>query len=332
MGVECIYEPQLKIWEYLASYGKTFNYLFVSRIYQARCFDRLLKQYCPQAAYIFNTVDVHFVREKLEAELHNDDTMRQLAEATRKYELAVAESADATIVISKDEKVLLEKEYSLTNIYHIPQARELFGLAPNKKRRGAVFIGSAHPPNMDGLRYFHDEILPLLPSDFKLTIIGEALKFMIGKDDKYKDLLKCPQFHFAGFVRDLADELDYAKITIAPLRYGAGTKGKVASSMSYGVPCVSSNFGTEGTGMEHGENIMIARDAASFAQYIRQLMEDEELWKKISDGGIKFIRDNYAPETVEKMMDKLLDDVKARHLQQHSNWFNSPVLPKVDEV
>lgn len=332
MGVECIYQPYHKIWEYLGSTGWSFTYLFICRIYQARCFDRLLKQYCPQASYIFDTVDVHFVREKLEAELKNDDTLRKNAADTKRYELAAAAAADAAIVISSDEKKLLENEYHLTNVYHIPQARELFGLAPNPNRRGAVFIGSAHPPNLDGLRYFHDEILPLLPRDFKLTIIGESLKMMIGKTPEYKDLLKCPQFNFAGFVQDLGTELNHAKITIAPLRYGAGTKGKVASSMAYGVPCVSSSFGTEGTGMVHGENIMIAKSPQEFAEFIKQLFNDQELWQKISDGSIKFIKENYAPETVEKMMDELFDKVKERRSRGVSTWAATPVMPKVDEV
>ena len=153
---------------------------------------------------------------------------------------------------------------------------------------------------------------------------------MIGKSDEYKDLLKCPQFNFVGFVQDLGTELNNAKITIAPLRYGAGTKGKVASSMSYGVPCVSSAFGTEGTGMVHNENIMIAKTPEEFADYIQQLFNDEVLWKKISDGGIKFIKDNYAPETVEKMMDVLFDDVTRRMREQRSNWSTTPVMPKMD--
>ena len=331
MGVECIYLPHRKIWEYLADNGWTFSHIFVSRIYQARCFDRLLKKHCPQATYIFDTVDVHFVREKLEADLRNDPELQKLAEETKKYELAVSEAADATIVISSDEKKLLENDYNLTNVVHIPQARQLFGLAPNQNRRGAVFIGSAHPPNMDGLRYFHDEILPLLPKDFKLTIIGEALRDMIGKTPEYQNLLKCPHFNFVGFVADLGDVLNFAKMTVAPLRYGAGTKGKVASSMAYGIPCVSSAFGTEGTGMMHGENIMIAKSAEEFAEYIKTLDSDTELWKRISDGGIKFIRDNYAPEAVEKMMDDLFAVVKARKLNGRSNWASTPVVPKVDE-
>lgn len=329
MGVECIYEPDRRIWEYLAEEGKNFDILFVSRIYQARCFDKLLKQYCSQASYIFNTVDLHFVREALEAELRNDAQLKILAAETKKYELAVAAAADATIVISRDEKKMLEEEFSLSNIYHIPQARRLFGRAAAAAREGAVFIGSAHPPNMDGLRYFHDKILPLLPRDFELTIVGEALKKVMGASDEYKDLLCCSQFNFVGFVEDLGTVLNTARITIAPLRYGAGTKGKVASSMSYGVPCVSSCFGTEGTDMIHGENVMIAGTPEEFANCILALYSDQELWLRISDGGLKFIRDNYSPEIVEKMMDNLLEDVQKRLSDKRSGWSSAAVVPKV---
>ncbi|MBQ4328146.1 MAG: glycosyltransferase [Lentisphaeria bacterium] len=326
MGVQCIYDPFLKIWDYIAHNGHTFSYLFISRIYEARCFDWILKPYCANAGYIFNTVDVHFVREFLEADLRVDDIGRQRAKYTKQCELAVAAAADATIVISSEEKKMLENEYNLSRIYHVPQARKLFGLAKDTKRRGTVFIGSAHPPNMDGLKYFHDEVLPLLPEDFELTIIGEALQKSIETMEQYQYLTACKQFHFAGFVQELATKLDYAKITIAPLRYGAGTKGKVASSMAHGVPCVSSSFGTEGTGMVHGENIMIADTPQEFAAHIIELMNNQELWQRISDGGIKFIQDNYSYEAVEKMMDDLFADVKKRRLEKTSNWASTPTI------
>lgn len=326
MGVECVYQPFRKIFEYVAHNGYKFSYLFISRIYQARHFDWLLKPYCPHAGYIFNTVDVHFVREMREADLRHDDIQRHQAAYTKQCELAVMSAVDATIVISSDEKKMLENEYDMPRVYHVPQARKIFGLAENTKRRGAVFIGSAHPPNMDGLRYFHDQVLPLLPEDFSLTIIGEALRMMIANDDQYKDLLDCPQFKFIGFVPELATILDHAKITIAPLRYGAGTKGKVASSMAHGVPCVSSSFGTEGTGMKHGENIMIADDPEEFALHILDLFKDPELWQRLSDGGIKFINDNYSYEAVEKMMDDLFADVKKRKQEKISNWSTFPTI------
>ena len=221
---------------------------------------------------------------------------------------------------------------------HISVAANTLGIiagrAPNAKRSGAVFIGSAHPPNMDALLYFRNEVLPLLPVDFRLTIVGEALKQVMAQKDEYKVLLKCPQYKFVGFVRDLGDVLNTARLTVAPLRYGAGTKGKVASSMSYGVPCVSSDFGVEGTGMCHGENIMLAKTPEEFAQYIRALIDDDRLWRKISDGGLAFLKREYDPEKIERQMDSLMQQVRdnAAHRAKGAAWYESPVIPKQEEL
>ncbi len=307
MGVECVYTPQRQVWKYLEQYGYSFDYLFVSRVYQAQCFDRLFRKYCRRAVYIFNTVDIHFVREELEAQIFNSSLRLSNAMQTKRVELLIASQADATIVISRDEKKLLEETYGLKRIMHIPQARTVRGRSGTwEERKGAVFIGSAHLPNVDGLLYFYNEILPLLPADFELTVIGEALRDMVKLKEECHALLECGQIKFAGFVSDLADYLDHAKMTIAPLRYGAGTKGKVASSMSYGVPCVSTSFGTQGTDMQHDVNVLIADTPRDFARCRVRLDTDFNLWMKLSDGGIDFLTENYAPEKVASMMDQVL--------------------------
>ena len=329
MGIECLYVPYAKIDGFLAEYGHTFDYIFISRIYQVREFDALLKRYCPQAGYIFNTVDLHFVREKLEADLLNDPELQKQAAETQKYELAMAAAADAVIVISSEEKKLLEEDYHLENVIHIPQARKTWGTVSETARKGAAFVGSAHPPNLDALRYFYDEILPLLPEDFELTVVGEALRNIMEKSSRYRDILKCPRIKFVGFVADLGDVFNFVKLTVAPLRYGAGTKGKVASSMAYGVPCVSSVFGTEGTGMQHGTHVLIARNAEEFARLIRQLENDDALWQKISAGGVAFIREFYAPEKIEKKMDVLFENVKKRRIKGQSCWAQVPTTSGV---
>ena len=151
------------------------------------------------------------------------------------------------------------------------------------------------------------------------------------KMPEYSDLLKCPQFKFVGFVRELGDVLNTALMTVAPLRYGAGTKGKVASSMSYGVPCVSSGFGVEGTGMVHGENILLAQTPEEFAKGVRALCDDPALWKKISDGGLEFLRNEYDPGKVEAEMDELFGHVR-KHGGEPGAWAKTPVIPKQEEL
>lgn len=109
MGVECVYTPQRQVWKYLEQYGYSFDYLFVSRVYQAQCFDRLFRKYCRRAVYIFNTVDIHFVREELEAQIFNSSLRLSNAMQTKRVELLIASQADATIVISRDEKSCWKK-------------------------------------------------------------------------------------------------------------------------------------------------------------------------------------------------------------------------------
>lgn len=318
-GVECVYAPQRQIWEYIRDNGRTFDYVFVSRVYQAQCFDRLIRRYAPQAAYIFDTVDVHFVRERREAELSHSENGMLRALMTEKLEIALMARADVTIVISSDEKKMLEEQYGMKRIWHIPQARRVFGCRESfREREGIVFIGSAHPPNLDALKFYVEEILPVLEKrgvDGTLTVIGEALRNDIFKKKEYQSVAESPKIRFLGFVENLGDCLDHAKITVAPLRYGAGTKGKVASSMAYGVPCVSSCFGTEGTGMKDKENIMIVSSPEEYAEAITALMTDEELWKKISCNGIRFLQQNYAPEAIEKQMDLLFVEAKEHKIR-----------------
>ena len=318
-GVECVYAPQRRIWEYIRDNGRTFDYVFVSRVYQAQCFDRLIRRYAPQAAYIFDTVDVHFVRERREAELsHSEEKMRR-ALMTEKLEITLMARADMTIVISSDEKKMLEEQYGMKRIRHIPQARKVFGCRESfREREGIVFIGSAHPPNLDALKFYVEEILPALEKrgiDGTLDVIGEALRNDIFKKKEYQCVAESPKIRFLGFVENLGDCLDHAKITVAPLRYGAGTKGKVASSMAYGVPCVSSCFGTEGTGMKDRENIMIASSPEEYAEAIAALMTDEDLWKKISCNGIRFLQQNYAPDAIERQMDSLFAEAKEHKIR-----------------
>ena len=312
MGVECISAAQISFEDYLQKHGGEFQYIFVSRIHQALSFDLLLRRYCPNAAYIFNTVDLYFVREESEAELRDDPVLLQAAAETKKQALALIDRADATIVISRKDKKMLEESYGKKRIWHIPQTREVFGLNRLTERRGAAFIGSSHKQNMDALRYFHDSILPLLPADFHLIIVGDYPKTAIGQSDEYRDLLGCPQYEYVGLVADLRDVLDKVKLTVAPLRCDAGTKENVISSMAYGVPCVSSDFDIKGTGMENGVNILLASTPEEFAEAIRRLNCDSVLWKTISDGGIRLLEEQYSISSVEQKMNDLFKAVRER--------------------
>ena len=97
-----------------------------------------------------------------------------------------------------------------------------------------------------------------------------------------------------GWVQDLDPQLDLARISVAPLRYGAGVKGKVISALSCGVPVVCTSIACEGTGMVPGEDVIVSNDPEEFVSSILRLFKDDEAWARLSDRGLRFVGENYS--------------------------------------
>jgi len=322
IGVECLYRPYIDFERYLSEHGKSFSHVLVARVYQAEEFDPIIRRYCPNARYIFNTVDVHFLRERRQAEVEKSTSLRAKAEHTQEIELGIMARADATIVISTDEKTLLEQHYGQKRIHHIPLIREIYGSKRKfSERRDLVFIGSAHLPNVDGVLYFHREIFPLIRSELpevQLIVIGEELQNALRDEPGYDVLVSDPSVRLVGFVEDLAEYFDYVRVMVVPLRYGSGVKGKIASALSYGVPCVSTVIGIEGMSLTHEDDVLEADGPVEFARQVVRLYKDGTLWEKLSKNGLAFMSREYSLEMGKKRLleifastasNKILEDV-----------------------
>ena len=106
-----------------------------------------------------------------------------------------------------------------------------------------------------------------------------------------------------GFVPTLDDYFNKVRLSVVPLRFGAGMKGKVVSSLAYGLPVVSSTIGIEGSGILADEHVLVADDPALFASKIIQLYEDQILWERLSNSGVDFANKNFSKESVlEKLV------------------------------
>ena len=103
-------------------------------------------------------------------------------------------------------------------------------------------------------------------------------------------LADIPGVRIHGHVPDLQPLLDGARVSIAPLRYGAGVKGKVNQAMAHGLPVVATTAAVEGMHLRDGEDVLVADDAAGFADAVLRLHDDEALWSRLSANG----RDNVA--------------------------------------
>jgi len=151
---------------------------------------------------------------------------------------------------------------------------------------------------VDAVLFFADSVWPLLSGDLA------GARFVVLGADPPKSILSLANDRIlvTGHVQQLAPWLERARVSVAPLRYGAGVKGKINTAMSYGVPVVTTPVGAEGMGLCHGRDVLIASDASAFAREVRRLWSDRELWHELVRGGLRSIERTFSFGAAEEAL------------------------------
>jgi len=297
IGVECLYFPYIKSVEsYLKIHGPKFDIVVLSRVKVAEQLVHLVRKYAPQAKLIFNTIDLHFLRYERELQLFGDANADNAVTEARDTELQVVRNSDLTIVISEPEAKIIKSLEPSARLCVIPILREIPGRCGTfSERRDICFLGGFnHLPNVDAVKFFTSSIWPLVVKklpDCRFIIAGSNVPAEIQSLESDSVIVR-------GFVPNLKELFDNVRISVAPLRYGAGMKGKVVSSLSYGVPVVATTIAAEGMSLSHGDNAMITDEVDDFADWLVQVYSSEELWTKLSDAGLVFAESNFSIEAV----------------------------------
>ena len=294
VGIETLYWPTYRsVDEILAKRGNEFDIVLISRVGPASKHLSTVRSRAPDAKVIFNTVDLHFLREQREAQFSKNSEAIKKAERTRTIELQAVVESDLTIVHSTVEAEILKREAPEAQVCVFPWVSPVRSpTIPISLRRNVLFIGGfKHAPNIDGLRWFLQDIWPRVRAQ-----LPDATFNVIGADapsefDAYNGR---DGVTMMGWVQDLDPQLDLARISVAPLRYGAGVKGKVISALSCGVPVVCTSIACEGTGMVPGEDVIVSNDPEEFVSSILRLFKDDEAWARLSDRGLRFVGENYS--------------------------------------
>ncbi len=310
-GVEAVYDP----WtgspqRFFAERGAEFDFVMISRHYVASRYLNLLRRHCPQARFLFDTVDLHYLREERLADLENSLSLRRAAAQTRRSELAVIEAADATLVVSPAEQAVLREAAPEARVHVISNVHEVVGSRrPFAERKDIFFVGGyQHPPNVDAARWFVGQVWPLIRAelpDVEFHLIGSKAP------DEVRSL-HGEGVTFHGFVEDLEPWLDGCRISVAPLRYGAGIKGKVNLSMSRGQPVVATSIAVEGMLATAGQEILVADTPEQFAAEVVRLYRDEALWNRVSTQGVENVRRYFSVETARLGLQELLGSFPPR--------------------
>ncbi len=311
LGIECIHEPHcLSVKHYLNRHAADYQCAMLCRPYVASQYLELLRRAAPDMRIIYDTVDLHYLRERRQAELEKNPLLMERAARTRSEELKLIRGADATIVVSPVEQELLAQDAPLANVHVvqlvIPEEAPGPGFQP---RKDILFIGSyRHPPNVEAVLYFCREVMPILRQrlpGLKLYVIGShppaEIKVLDGEDIK-----------ILGFQSDIRPLFDACKLMVAPLRFGAGIKGKLATSFSYGLPVVATQLAAEGMHLADGRELLIADSPRDFADAVVRLYTDPELWAKLSDAGRALVRERYSPAAIRQGLQQVLASVEKR--------------------
>ncbi len=305
VGVEVLYAPYVtSVEQHLKEYGERYDLAFLFRPIVVERNIKAIRKYCSRAKVLYHTVDLHFLRMSREAALFQDTEKAKEADEMKALEFAAINASDVSILVSKKELELIQDELPKDKLHVLPLILDTPGTDKRfSDRQDIVFVGGfQHPPNIDAVQYFVSEIMPLLRRD-----LPGVCFYVVGSKPPNEILaLASDDIVITGFVEDLNLFLDRMRVSVAPLRYGAGIKGKIGTAMAVGLPVVATNLAAEGMSLTNGENIFVADNSESFAKAVVNLYQNEALWNRTSQKGLKFAENAWGAELAWKKLSDIL--------------------------
>ena len=259
-----------------------------------------LRMRAPRCLVSYDTVDVHFLRLQRQAQLAastGDEVgataLAGKAAASRELELGLVRAADVTLVVSEHEQALLRSLVPEADVRVLSNVHFPAGAVPGPQgRAGLLFVGSFdHLPNRDAVAWMVREVLPLVHRRHPGSVLH-----VVGSNPSPDVLaLADDTVEVHGWVADLVPMHQRCRLSVAPLRFGAGVKGKVGESMAAGLPTVCTPVAAEGMGLLDGEHVLVAAAARGFADHVVALLDDDALWGTLSETGANAITDRFGP-------------------------------------
>lgn len=279
----------------------------------------------PQARVIVDTEHIYFYSDRLRSAVLGSSDEGGSPAARKRQELAAYRAADGILTTTdEDRDVVLAEDGSIpcrtvTNIHALPPAP--VGQLAGRRPHSVVFVGNFHnnPSNADAMIWFCREVMPRLrrmAPDASLRIVGN-------RPPSEVQTLACDHVEVTGYVPDTAPYLDGSMVSVCPLRFGAGLKGKIGEAMSHGLPVVSTSVGTQGMTPLEGKEILVADDPDAFAAAIARLFNDPALWQQMSMAGRDFIERHFGFAAVERQLARAFDDLAwlhSRRLAAAERW------------
>jgi O-antigen biosynthesis protein len=258
----------------------------------------------PEIKLIYDTIDLHYLRLKRAWAIDPNHCTKEQWVEMQAQELKMAHLADLTITVTATEQKILETQ-GVDRVAVIPNIHLAYNgdLVDFEHREGILFIGSYnHLPNVDAALWLCQEIMPLvwqIKPEIKVTLLGNNPSAEVLA-------LESDRIIVTGYIDDVSPYFLSHKLSVSPLRYGAGMKGKIGQSLEYSLPVVSTQIGTEGMNLVPEQDILEASNSLNFARQILRLYTDKSLWNSISSNSHQAIA-SYSPNIIKEQLRQVLE-------------------------
>jgi glycosyltransferase involved in cell wall biosynthesis len=281
---------------------------------------------CPDALRLLDTEDIHCLRLarqkafKGNLQFTTDDLLN---EDVAKREIASILRCDISFMISEFEIELLQSVFKIDSklLYYLPLLLEPIGdstiqnLPLLEERKNFVFIGNfLHEPNWNAVQYLKETIWPLI----RKQMPGAVLQiFGAYPSQKVLQLHKPLEgLYIMGRANDAQEVVRNSRVVLAPLRFGAGIKGKLVEAMQCGTPSVTTTIGAESMSGDLPWNGFIADESQTFADKAVELYQYKTLWLKAQENGFRIIEKRYLKSMFEENLITHILTIQT-HLKQH---------------
>jgi glycosyltransferase involved in cell wall biosynthesis len=301
LGISCCLAPTYSsVEEVLRRHRDAFDLIYLHRISTASKYLPMAREYAPRARIVYSVADLHHLRLARQAHIEGRPELLRHSRRLQLAECLAAGSSDAVITHSSAEAIWLTKAVKGVNVQVVPWAVPLRPASrPWADRSGVAFIGNfAFDPNLDAARILVEDIMPRVwrqePS-IHCRLVGSRMPPQILR-------LTDARVQIMGHVANLDEVFNAVRLTVAPLRYGAGIKGKVLESFAAGLPCVLTPIAAEGMDLPEPLASAVAQDAEGIAASIVRLHRDSHAAELLGKAGRDFVSARYQQANVVNVL------------------------------
>jgi hypothetical protein len=308
LGISCRTKPwAVTLEEVLLREANSFALIYIHRIGNTRYLP-LIRHYQPRARTVYSVADLHYLRLSRQASVEQRPELAEASNNMRVAELSAARFADSVITHSAFEANLIKQQLPGANVHVVPWSMKPVPVRTRfDQRRGIAFIGNyAHSPNVDAALWLVQELMPALhqrdPS-IECLLIGsnmpDVLKSIVGAGIRP-----------IGYVPDLSTIFEQVRLTVAPLSYGAGVKGKILDSMAAGIPCACTPIAAEGLDLPDVLLPTIAAEASALVEVMYRLHEDVTFNEECRLAGLTYVAHRLSEAQIDKLMREVIFGAK----------------------